>query len=91
MNHPWFFPHDPPPLIYAEPTTEDTRLACRLLENMQRDPRLRYERICIEVQNRVVVLDGTVSAAELSNEAHALAWRTPGVHDVSNRLRHLDG
>ncbi|MEG3636642.1 BON domain-containing protein [Micromonospora palythoicola] len=91
MTHPWFFPHDMPPLFYAEPTTADTRLACRLLTRMQQDPRLRHERICIEVQNRVVVLEGTVSTAGLSAEAHALAWLTPGVHDVSNRLRHLDG
>ncbi|MBQ1050622.1 BON domain-containing protein [Micromonospora sp. C51] len=89
MTHPWFFPHDLPPLFYAEPTSEDTRLACQLLASMQQDSRLRQERICIEVQNRVVVLDGTVSTAETSAEAHALAWRTPGVHDVSNRLRHL--
>lgn len=91
MTHPWFFPHDQSPLFHAEPTTEDARLACRLLERMQRDPTLRHERICIEVQNRVVILDGTVSTAEVSAEAHALAWRTPGVHDVSNRLRRQDG
>ncbi|WBB55591.1 BON domain-containing protein [Verrucosispora sp. WMMD573] len=89
MTHPWFFPHDLPPLFNAEPTDEDTRLACQLLTSMQQDSRLRHERICIEVQNRVVVLDGTVSTAEVSAEAHALAWRTPGVHDVSNRLRLL--
>jgi osmotically-inducible protein OsmY len=91
MTHPWFFPHDLPPLFYAEPTTEDARLACQLLERMQRHPLLRHERICIEVQNRVVILDGTVGTADISAEAGALAWRTPGVHDVNNRLRRLDG
>ncbi|WP_428842215.1 hypothetical protein [Micromonospora noduli] len=30
---------------------------------MQRDPRLRHERICIEVQNRVVILEGVVTTA----------------------------
>ena len=91
MIHPWFFPHDLPALFHAKPTTEDARLACRLLERMHRDPRLRRERICIEVQNRVVILDGTVRTAELGAAAGALAWRTPGVYDVSNRLRRLNG
>ncbi|NHW87968.1 BON domain-containing protein, partial [Escherichia coli] len=66
MAHPWFFSHDLPPLFHADPTVGDTRLACRLLTTMQQDPRLRHERICIEVQNRVVVLEGTVSTAEVS-------------------------
>lgn len=90
MTYPWFFPEDLPPLFHAQPTTEDARLACRLLERLQRNPLLRYERIRIEVQNRVAILDGTVTTAELSAEAHTLAWRTPGVHDVSNRLRRLE-
>ncbi|MDG4833058.1 BON domain-containing protein [Solwaraspora sp. WMMD1047] len=91
MTNPWFFPHDLPALFHAEPTSEDGRLACQLAERMQRHPSLRRERICIEVQNRVVILDGPVSSAELSAEARAVAWHTPGVHDVSNRLRQLPG
>nr|WP_269440741.1 BON domain-containing protein [Micromonospora tarapacensis] len=66
-------------------------MACGLLERMQRDPLLRHERICIEVQNRVVILDGVASSAEVSAQAHTVAWGTPEVHDVNNRLRVLDG
>jgi osmotically-inducible protein OsmY len=87
MTYPWFFPHEFPSLFETRPTSEDARLACRLLDRMQRDPLLRHERICIEVQNRVVILDGVVSSAEVSAAAHDRAWSTPGVHDVNNRLR----
>ncbi|MFF5182103.1 BON domain-containing protein [Micromonospora sp. NPDC000316] len=87
---PWFFPDDPPPLFQTGPTSDDARLACQLLERMQRDPRLRHERICIEVQNRVAILEGVITSADVSTEAHALAWCTPGVHDVNNRLRSLE-
>ncbi|KAB1928206.1 BON domain-containing protein [Micromonospora noduli] len=87
---PWFLPDDFPSLIQVQPASEDAQLACRLLESMQRDPRLRHERICIEVQNRVVILDGVVTCADVSSEAHARAWSTAGVHDVNNRLRPLE-
>ncbi|MDG4811101.1 BON domain-containing protein [Micromonospora sp. WMMD1120] len=86
---PWFLPDDFFSSVPVQPPCDDARLAYRLLEIMQRDPQLRYERICIEVQNRVVILDGVVTCAELSAHAHALAWSTPGVHDVNNRLRPL--
>ncbi|RAO25233.1 hypothetical protein MED15_00996 [Micromonospora noduli] len=88
---PWFFPDDPPSLFQTGPASDDdARLACQLLERMQRDPRLRHERICIEVQNRVVILEGVVTCADVRTEAHARAWGTPGVHDVNNRLRPLE-
>ncbi|MEU4778773.1 BON domain-containing protein [Micromonospora sp. NPDC023633] len=86
MTHPWLFPDGRPSLFHAEPTSADVRLACRLLDRMQRDPLLRRERICIEVQNRVVILEGTVSEPDLKVRAHTLAWAIPDVHDVNNRL-----
>ncbi|WFF00245.1 BON domain-containing protein [Micromonospora sp. WMMD964] len=87
---PWFVPDDPPSLFQTGPTSADARLACQLLERMQRDLRLRHEHICIEVQNRVVILEGTVTSADVSAEAQARAWSIPGVHDVNNRLRSLE-
>lgn len=91
MTYPWFFPDDLPSLFQTGPTSEDARLACRLLEQMQRDPLLRHERICIEVQNRVVILEGNVSSADVKAHAHTVAWGTTDVHDISNRLRPPDG
>ncbi|MEU8045588.1 BON domain-containing protein [Micromonospora echinofusca] len=86
MTYPWLFPDGLPSQFRAEPTSADARLACRLLDRMQRDPLLRHERICIEVQNRVAILEGAVGEPDLKARAHALAWSTPGVHDVNNRL-----
>ncbi|RZT79654.1 BON domain-containing protein [Micromonospora violae] len=88
---PWFLPDDPPPLFPTAPASIDARLALRLLELMQRDPQLRHERICIEVQNGVVILQGTVTCTDVSREANARAWSIPGVHDVNNRLCPLKG
>ncbi|SCL14304.1 BON domain-containing protein [Micromonospora nigra] len=90
MSYPWF-PYDLSSAFQTGPTCEDAQLACRLLERMQRDPLLRHERICIEVQNRVVILEGSASDADVIARAHALAWGSPGVHDVNNRLRHHQG
>ncbi|GAA0814072.1 BON domain-containing protein [Spirilliplanes yamanashiensis] len=42
--------------------------------------------IRVEVQNRVVILEGTVRSAPVRLLAHQLAWNTTGVFDVSNRL-----
>ncbi|MBM0230894.1 hypothetical protein JNW91_02780 [Micromonospora sp. STR1_7] len=50
---PWFLPDDTPSLFQTALASIDARLAFRLLERMQRDPQLRHERICIEVQNGV--------------------------------------
>ncbi|MBQ1074937.1 BON domain-containing protein [Micromonospora sp. C31] len=86
MTYPWLFPGGLPSLFHAVPTSPDARLACHLFERMQRDPLLRAERICIEVQNRVVILEGAVSEPALKVRAHTLAWATPEVHDVNNRL-----
>ncbi|RKN47663.1 BON domain-containing protein [Micromonospora endolithica] len=90
MTYPWFFPDDLPSLFPSTPVSEDTRLACRLLEQMQREPLLRHERICIEVQDRVVILEGSVSSAGVRAHAHALVWGRAEVRDVSNRLRLRD-
>ncbi|MDO3703136.1 BON domain-containing protein [Micromonospora sp. C28SCA-DRY-2] len=87
MIFPWFYPHDLSPLFPSGSASDDTRLACRLLERMRQDPLLSHERICIEVQNRVVILEGVVSSDEVGRRAHACTWSTPGVHDVNNRLR----
>ncbi|MFI7604261.1 BON domain-containing protein [Micromonospora sp. NPDC049366] len=83
---PWFLPYQPPSAFRSEPACADARLACRLLDRMLRDPLLRHEHICIEVQNRVVVLEGVTSSVEVRAHAHECAWDTPGVHDVNNRL-----
>ncbi|MEV0001675.1 BON domain-containing protein [Micromonospora sp. NPDC050980] len=86
MTHPWFFPEGLPSLFDDGPAANDTRLACRVVDQMHRDPLLRRERICVEAQNRVVILEGRVRSADVLAHARALAWAVPGVHDVNIRL-----
>lgn len=43
-------------------------------------------RMVVEVQNRVVILEGVVATAGFRRQAHRVAAHTPGVFDVSNRL-----
>ncbi|WP_431879460.1 BON domain-containing protein [Micromonospora marina] len=86
MTYPWFFPEGLPPLFHEGPVTDDTRLACHVVEQMSRDPLLRHERICVEAQNRVVILEGRVGSAEALARARALAWAVSGVHDVNVRV-----
>ncbi|MFI6133780.1 BON domain-containing protein [Micromonospora sp. NPDC051141] len=86
MSYPWFFPEGLPSLFHDGPVADDTRLACRVVEQMNRDPLLRRERICVEAQNRVVILEGRVTSSDVSTRARVLAWAVPGVHDVNVRL-----
>ncbi|WBC16681.1 BON domain-containing protein [Micromonospora sp. WMMA1998] len=86
MTYPWFFPEGMPSLFHDGPAANDTRLACRVVEQMSRDPLLRHERICVEAQNRVVILEGRVGSADAAARARALAWAVPGVHDVNVRV-----
>lgn len=46
--------------------------------------------IHVEVQNRVVILQGAVRSAPVRHLAHHLTWNTTGVFDVSNQLT-VDG
>ncbi|MFC0005538.1 BON domain-containing protein [Micromonospora siamensis] len=86
MTYPWSFPEGQPSLFDDGPAAIDTRLACRVVEQMQRDPLLRRERICVEVQNRVVIMEGRVGSVDVLAVARLLAWAVPGVHDVNVRL-----
>ncbi|ATO13659.1 transporter [Micromonospora sp. WMMA2032] len=86
MTYPWFFPEGLPSAFHDGPAANDTRLACQVVEQMNRDPLLRHERICVEAQNRVVILEGRVGSAEALARARALAWAVSGVQDVNVRV-----
>jgi osmotically-inducible protein OsmY len=43
-------------------------------------------RIVVEVQNRVVILEGIVSTDEVRRHAHDIARSEPGVFDMCNQL-----
>jgi osmotically-inducible protein OsmY len=88
MNHlpfpddlPWW----PPPSDDPEPGS-DLHLALAVIDRLRAVRRLRRQQITVQAQNKVVILEGTVSSAELRTLAGARAWQTPDVYDVCNRL-----
>ncbi|HET6532621.1 MAG TPA: BON domain-containing protein [Actinoplanes sp.] len=68
----------------------DVRLTYEVARRLQADPRMRATRIAVEVQNGVVILDGTAGVAEVKQLAADTARGTPGVRDVCNALRVSD-
>jgi osmotically-inducible protein OsmY len=66
---------------------EDIELARQVGERLLGDPEITGGYVRVAVQNRVVILQGHVPTAEAKAAAGRQAWRTPGVFDVSNRLR----
>jgi osmotically-inducible protein OsmY len=88
MYH-WPFPEDFPwQPRHDESTGEhpDLRLALEVIERLRLVRSLRRQQISVHVQNRVVILTGTVSSPNLRTLAAAHAWRAPGTFDVCNRL-----
>jgi osmotically-inducible protein OsmY len=64
----------------------DAELAQLVAERFVGDPELTRGHVRITVQNRVVILQGYVYTPEARLAAARLAWSTPGVFDVCNRL-----
>lgn len=65
----------------------DDLLALAVLNQLSEDGGLAGAEIIVEVQNRVVILDGVVSTPGMRRAAVEAVWRTPGIFDVSNRIR----
>ncbi|WP_212990872.1 BON domain-containing protein [Actinoplanes auranticolor] len=84
-------PSVPRPLPAGEPVHADRDLALRVADRLRAGLPQPGQRIVIEVQNRVVVLEGLVTDVHLRRLAHDLTWRTPDVFDVCNRLACWDG
>lgn len=76
----WAFQRPAPPLAADEELA--MRVAAKLRENLTGTA----YRIVVEVQNRVVILEGAVPAAALRTRLHHLVWQVPGVTDVCNCL-----
>ena len=67
--------------------TLDVRLTRLVAQGLQADALTRgAARITVNVQNGVVLLDGTVRDAEVKQKAADIARGTPGVRDVCNAL-----
>lgn len=72
----------------AAPPAEgtDDHLGRLVAARLSADRRTSRQRITVSVQNRVVILLGSVPSAELAHLAGDKAWDTPGVFDVCNAL-----
>ena len=74
----WFQPSAPP-------CEDDVDLAFRVADRLRAELPPGCD-IVVEVQNRVVMLEGTVPTRSVCVDAHRTTWQVPGVIDVSNRL-----
>ncbi|SNT65525.1 BON domain-containing protein [Asanoa hainanensis] len=68
------------------PSSHDDLLALAVMDELSADPHLAGGEILVEVQNRVVILDGVVPSAHTRQVAGDAAWRVEGVFDVANRI-----
>ncbi|MFG2052610.1 BON domain-containing protein [Micromonospora sp. NPDC048930] len=82
----WPYPEFPFTGGGPEPDAEDVRLAALVAQRLSIDWTTRRQRIAISVQNRVVILTGTVADRGARQAAGELAWDVPGVFDVCNAL-----
>ncbi|GAA3939724.1 BON domain-containing protein [Actinoplanes auranticolor] len=64
----------------------DEELMLRIADCLRGDLEGPGNRVVLEVQNGVVVLEGVVVTRALNALMHRLVWRVPGVADVCNRL-----
>ena len=68
------------------PLPADEDLARAIADRLCGDLGGPGNRVVVEVQNGVVVLEGLVTTRALRALMHRLVWRVPGVTDVCNRL-----
>lgn len=80
------FPHSRPFLRPAPPQQADENLALLVAERLRGHLVGPGYRIVVEVQNRVVILEGVVATDAFRTRAHHLVWQTAGVADVCNQL-----
>jgi len=64
----------------------DTRIARLLGQRLFREQGESNRRVIVSVQNRVVVLNGSVPSPSVARRVGQLAWETPDVYDVCNCL-----
>ncbi|MEV0328029.1 BON domain-containing protein [Micromonospora echinospora] len=90
MVLPWPFPDDdavPSEPSPTPPENDDRRIAAEVTRRLNGNRLTRRQRIVVEVQNRVVILGGTVDSPDVRLTAGELAWGVHGVADVCNTLR----
>jgi osmotically-inducible protein OsmY len=64
----------------------DTRIATMLKERLGLEHGDATRDVAVVVQNRVIILSGSVLSSTTARQIGELAWETPGVYDVCNCL-----
>ena len=64
----------------------DQRLARMVTQRLHNDPWTCLRLVKVQVQNRVVILEGRLDSARARWAAVEHAWQTPGVFDVCDVL-----
>jgi osmotically-inducible protein OsmY len=83
----WLFPDDDSPADQeGSAESADEQIGRVVAGRLDDDPRTSRQHITVAVQNRVVVLIGSVQSPGLADLAGETAWGTPGVFDVCNAL-----
>lgn len=86
----WPPPDDPsgsdPQRRFPARADPDVRLTCQIADRLLADARIRRQRVTVKVQNRVVLLSGTVDAPAVKQAVADVARTTEGVVDVCNAL-----
>ncbi|BCB90880.1 BON domain-containing protein [Phytohabitans suffuscus] len=65
---------------------DDQLIAASVMARLLGEERTCEEPIAVQVQNRVVILSGTVDDPDAAVAAGFLAWQTPGIADVCNAI-----
>lgn len=65
----------------------DTRIALDVVGRLCEDARLRGQQVTVEVQNRVLILTGTVGSPDTRNAVVASARGVAGIREVCDMLR----
>lgn len=75
-----------PPQLHRPADDPDRQLAFVVVQRLVRVLGEPARRVAVEVQNRVVLLDGMVDSAPTAEAVGGLVWDVPGVADVRNSL-----
>jgi len=73
-------------LISVAPKVMPSELKNKIEDALVRSVKTDAQNITVEVQDRKVILKGTVKSMAERREAERAAWRAPGVSMVDNQL-----
>jgi osmotically-inducible protein OsmY len=73
--------------VPADHPRSDMRVREDVCERLWRDPHVDVGEVSVEVNDGIVVLEGSVPQRQMKHRIEDIAAGTAGVHDVENRIR----